>query len=206
MNYKGIIVPYLSNEKIVNRAQQFRTKFWGNVVPVDIESIIDIKLAINVIPIPRFLEYSGIDALITSNWKSIYVDREEYLDERRHNRLRFSLAHEIGHFVLRQRIYASFKIKTLEDYYKLNKEMPPEQYGYFETQANKFANYLLVPRKALMVERKKELKRKGNLAWFKKMDTKTLNSYLAIPLSKIFRVSDKVIAIALNDLSKNQKI
>ena len=38
----------------------------------------------------------------------------------------------------------------------------------------------------------------------KKVDKKTLNSYCAIPLSKIFKVSDKVVAIALDDL--NNKI
>lgn len=143
-----------------------------------------------------------IDALISSDWKSIYVDREEYLDERRHNRLRFSLAHEIGHFVLHKKIYADFDIKNEKDYYRLNKNIPQKQYSYIETQANKFANYLLVPRKVLIVERKKELKKKGSLAWFKKVDTKTLNSYCAIPLAKIFKVSDDVVTIALNDLDQ----
>ncbi len=49
-------------------------------------------------------------------------------------------------------------------------------------------------------KRKKELKKRKNPDWFKKIDIKTLNSYLAIPLSKVFKVSDGVVAIALNDL------
>ncbi len=199
MNYKNIVVPYLTNARIEGATGLFREKFWGDGVPVDIENIIDVKLKIDVISIPGFLKLANIDALISSDWKSIYVDRDEYLDERRHNRLRFSLAHEIGHFVLHKKIYTDFNIKTLEDYYKLNKDIPQEQYGYLETQANKFANYLLIPRKILIIERKKELKKRGNPAWFKKLDTKTLNSYCAIPLSKIFKVSDEVVAIALND-------
>ena len=66
------------------------------------------------------------------------------------------------------------------------------QYSYLETQANKFASYLLVPRKKLMVEREKELKKRGIPLWLKKVDIKTLNSYCAIPLSKTFNVSDDV--------------
>lgn len=204
MNYQKIIVPYLGNTKIEKETGRFREKFWDDNVPVDIEFIIDVKLRVNVIPIPSFLKLANIDALITSDWKSIYVDRDEYLDERRHNRLRFSLAHEIGHFVLHKKIYSNFNIKNLEDYYKFNKDIPQKQYSYLETQANKFANYLLVPRRALMIEREKELKKKGSPAWFDKVDTKTLNSYCAIPLSKIFKVSDEVVTIALNDL--NNKI
>ncbi len=190
MNYKNIVVPYLDNVRIERKAEVFRQKFWGNSIPVDIEYIIDIKLKIHVIPIPDFLKFANIDALITSDWKSIYVDRDEYLDERRHNRLRFSLTHEIGHFVLHKKIYTDFNIKNLRDYYKLNEDASQKQYSYLETQANKFANYLLVPREILIVEREKELKKKGSPSWFKKMDIKTLNSYCAIPLSKIFKVSD----------------
>ena len=200
MDYKNITVPYLSNTEIESRAEQFRKKFWNNKVPVDIESIIDIKLELNVIPIPGFLKLANTDTLITSDWKSIYVDNDEYMDERRHNRLRFSLAHEVGHFILHKKVYSSFNIKNLRNYYKLIRGIPSKQYGYLETQANKFANYLLVPRKILTIERKKELKKKGNPSWFKKIDTETLNSYLAIPLSKTFNVSDNVIAITLNNL------
>jgi len=204
MNYKNVVVPYLSSVEVKEKADWFRVKFWNNKIPVDIERIIDVKLKINIISIPGFLRLANTDTLITSDWKSIYVDKDEYLDERRHNRLRFSLTHEVGHFVLHKKIYNNFKIKNLTDYYKLNKDIPQRQYSYLETQANKFANYLLIPRDILIREREKELKKKKSPAWFKKIDTKTLNSYLAIPLSKIFGVSDEVVAIALNDLENNR--
>jgi len=93
-------------------------------------------------------------------------------------------------------------IKNIEDYYKLNRDIPTKEYGYLETQANKFAGHLLVPREILRIEKQKELKRKDNPSWFKKLDRKTLNSYLAIPLSKIFNVSENVIVIALSDFDE----
>ncbi len=200
MAYGKVRVPFLSNEKIKEEADSFRKNYWEGDVPVDIETIVDLKLRIDIIPIPDFLKDCNIDALISSNWKSISVDKGEYEDERLHVRLRFSLAHEIGHFVLHQKIYSDFNIKCKDDYYKLYEFLPPIQYSYLEVQASKFANYFLVPRDVLIKERKKELDKKGNPDWFKSVDTKTLNSYIAIPLSKIFEVSDEVIAIALDGL------
>lgn len=201
MSYSNIRIPLLINEKIKEEADLFRKNFWDKDIPVDIERIIDLKLQLYIIPIPNFLKDCNIDALISSDWKSISVDKNEYEDERLHSRLRFSLAHEIGHFVLHKNIYKDFDIKSKEDYYKLYEFLPPMQYRYLEVQANKFANYFLVPRNVLLEERKKQINKKGNPDWFKSVDTKTLNSYIAIPLSKIFEVSEDVITIALSDLN-----
>jgi len=201
MTYYNVKVPFLSNEKIKEEANLFRKKFWDDRIPIDIEYIIDVKLKIFIVPIPDFLKNCNIDALISSDWKCIYVDKDEYLDERRHNRLRFSLAHEIGHFILHNKIYDSFNIKDSKDYYRLYKNLPVIQYGYLETQANKFASYLLVPREILATERERKLKKKDNPEWFKGVDKKTMNSYLAIPISKTFNVSEEVITIALNDFN-----
>jgi len=201
MSYSKVRIPFLSNEKIKEEADLFRKKFWDGSVPVDIETIIDLKLQLYIIPIPNFLKDCNIDALISSDWKSISVDKNEYEDERLHGRLRFSLAHEIGHFVLHKKIYSDFDIKCKNDYYRLYEFLPPIQYHYLEVQAGKFANYFLVSRDILSEERKKQINKKDNPDWFKSIDTKTLNSYIAIPLSKIFEVSEDVITIALNDLN-----
>lgn len=111
----------------------------------------------------------------------------------------------MGHFILHKNLYRSFEIKKIEDYYKWVRQIPLEQYHYFEIQANKFANYLLVPRKILIDKRSRILNKmlKENpdfVQTIKRTDKNTLNSYLAIPISKIFGVSSEVIEIALNEL------
>ena len=200
MFFGDVRIPFLSNEKIKEEADLFRKKIWNNCIPIDIEQIIDLKLRLNIIPIPNFLKECNIDTLISSDFKSISVDKNEYEDERLHTRLRFSLAHEIGHFILHKKIYNNFNIKHQSDYYKLYEFLSPKQYSYLEVQASKFANYFLVPRGKLLEERKKQIEKKGNPDWFRSIDIKTLNSYIAIPLSKIFKVSEDVITIALSDL------
>lgn len=199
MSYKNIVAPYLNNVLIEEKADIFRKNFWGNTIPVEIEEIIELRLGIELIPIPGFLRLTNMDALITSNWKCIYVDNNEYMDGN-YNRLRFSLAHEIGHYVMHKQIYNSFEIKTIEDYYRLYKDIPERQYSYLEGQANKFASHLLIPRKILAIEAEKELKSKDNPK-LKKIDRVILNSYLAKPLSKIFRVSEEALRIALGDIT-----
>jgi len=200
MNYRDIKVPPLNNDFIKNRADLFRKSFWDKSIPVDIERIIDLKLKLNIVPVPDLQRICDVDALIASNWEEIYVDNDRYLDDRYQNRLRFSFAHEIGHFILHKDIYESFSLSSFEDFYDLMRDIPQEQYSYLETQANKFANYLLVPRVAL-AQFKSILIR--NKIMTLKVDKRTLDSYLAIPISEKFGVSEKVIEIALNELDDN---
>lgn len=192
MNYSDIKIPFIDKEKIKNESDLFRQKFWDDSIPIDIEKIIDVKLKMNIISVPDL----G-DAFITSDWKSIYVDRNKYLGEIQ-NRLRFSLAHEIGHFILHKDIYNNFKITSLEKFYHFIDKIPGEQYGFLETQADIFANYLLVPRDRLAIEKEKTLnkfKTENNIDDF---DKELLQSYIAEPISRSFGVSSQVIIIALN--------
>jgi hypothetical protein len=200
MDYKKVSIPFLDNSVIKSKADNFRNKFGNNSVPVDIEKIIDIKLGIDIIPSPGLQYLCDTDALISSNWKSILVDYNRFSDERYQNRLRFSFAHEIGHFILHKDIYKSFKIKSSKDLQKLMKEIPAKEYGYLEIQANKFANYLLIPREQLIIEKNKEIKKYPELNHLiNSGKKKEINSYLAIPVSKIFGVSEDAMEIALNE-------
>ncbi len=201
MDYRKIKIPFLSNAQIKKKAERFRHKFWDDSVPVDIERIIDIKMKLDIVPVKRLQKQCDTDALISSNWKLIYIDHDRFLDDRYQNRLRFSLAHEMGHFILHRGIYNSFKIKYLKDFRRLLKQISQEQYGYLEAQANKFANYLLVPKSMLVVERNKALKNYKHSAGLEKVNKKLLNSYLAVPISKIFGVSENVIIIALSEIN-----
>lgn len=202
-NYENIKIPFLKNSILAENAEKFKEKFWDSSIPVDVEYIIDVKLKIDVIPSPGLYTQCNIDALIASSWQAIYIDKDKYLDERYQNRLRFSLAHEIGHFVLHKKIYGNFRIHSPRNFYDFLNEIPQEQYSYLETQANKFANYLLLPREKLIIEKNSILKRLITQAGIKTIDQKTLNSYLANPIAKIFGVSEQTAEIALNDTLEN---
>ena len=203
---KGIKIPFLHNEEIEKKANSFRDKIWDGSLPIDIERILDVKLKFDIIPVPNLYKLCGIDAMIASNWQFIYVDKLGFEDERCQNRLRFSLAHELGHFILHKDVYTSFGVEEFQDFLKLFEKISNKEYGYLEIQANKFANCFLLPRDILRVKREgliKELKKdpllKENIL-FQKIDEKTFNSYLAIPIAKIFNVSQQAACIALGDI------
>lgn len=199
MDYSSIKVPFLNNDEIEARAKKFRDKYSNSSIPVDIEKIVEFKLGMDIIPIPGLKKNCDTDAFITSNWKAISVDNESYVNDNDQNRLRFSIAHEIGHLVLHKKIYAEFSISELEDFYNFINEIPGKEYGYLETQASKFANYLLMSRDVLKKEKDKLLKKNSELEG---IDSETVNSYIAGPLSSVFGVSAQVVEIALNDLKE----
>jgi Zn-dependent peptidase ImmA (M78 family) len=194
MNYNKIFVPYLGDEEIKKQADLFRKKFGGNNIPVDMESIIEITLKMNIVPVPGMRKICD-DALITSDWKTIYIDYDKYYNEKYEKRLRFSYAHELGHFILHKEIYNSFNIEKTEDLYELLDKIPSKQYNHLEAQANKFAGHLLIPRERLELEKEKLFKE--NYSKIKDLDKEMVNSYLAIPLSHIFGVSEESVQIAL---------
>lgn len=198
MKYKNIIVPFIGNQQIKIKADEFRFKFWGNHIPVGIEDIVEIKLKIKIIPVPNMMVQCGIDAQITSNFRAIYVDQKGYEDNT--NRFRFSLAHEIGHFILHKKFYESLKINSYLDIISFINQIDREEYGYLETQANKFGNYLLLPREELLEIRKNIIEEVGRKHDVNKIDEKTLNSYLANHISSKFLVSSSPAEFALNDL------
>ncbi len=199
-DYSKIRVPFIDNQAMVRETNLFRKKFWDNSLPVDIEYIIDVKLEIDIIPSPGLYKECNADALIGSNWKSLYIDKDKYSDERQQNRLRFSLAHEIGHFLLHKKVYREFGIKNPRDFNNFFNKISQEQYGYLETQANKFANHLLLPREKLVIEKDRLFKKRIEKFGGRKIDEKMINAYLAIPVSRIFGVNEQPAEIALNDI------
>ncbi|MDD3101991.1 MAG: ImmA/IrrE family metallo-endopeptidase [Patescibacteria group bacterium] len=200
MDYCDIRVPFISKEEIKKAADEFRDRYCGELLPVDIEKIIDGKLKIQIIPIPNLRRDCDMDAHISFNWQTLYVDADMYKDDRQQNRLRFSFAHEIGHYILHKDIYSAFKLNNIYKLYELVEQIPAEQYGYLETQANKFAGYLLVPREKLEIEKKKLIDQlKQNPEFIKISDDKSQNSYLAIPLAPIFGVSQEAMEIVLSE-------
>lgn len=202
MKYKNIAVPFVENSYIKNKADEFRLKFWGNDIPVEIEEIVEIKLRIKIIPIPDLMGQCGVDAQMTSDFTAIYVDQKNYENDT--NRFRFSLAHEIGHRILHEKFYKDLKIEDFADIVDFISEIDEKEYSYLEVQANKFGNYLLLPREELAKVRQEVLKEIAKKHDLKNIDEKTVNSYLAGYISSQFLVSSGATEIALNDLSNKR--
>lgn len=200
MNYGKIKAPYIGSSEIKIKADEFRDKYWNNNLPIDIEKIIDVDLKVSIIPLPNLEKLCDTNALIASDWESLYVDKELFEDGRRQNRLRFSLAHELGHFILHKNFYQGLKIGSIEDFYSFIEMIPGEQYGYLETQANKFSGHLLVPRDLLEAEITEKIEDVKGKIDIDKMDKFLIKSYISNPLSKKFGISQESMEIILGEV------
>lgn len=118
-------------------------------IPVDVLTAIEVRLRLDVIPFPNLLDKYSVDAAVMPDFSGIYVDQQSYkfLEGQpvwRFNRLRFSLAHELGHIILHRDLAVELKFRTLEDFRNWTRRYQASRYT-LEWEANEFGGRLLVP-------------------------------------------------------------
>ena len=133
-------------------AEAFRTQHPyadGQKLPVDVFSLVELDLRLDIIPFDDLSLKYGRDAALMPDFSGIYVDAESYVVWEKgplwkQNRLRFTVAHELGHFVLHQEESAKIQFHRFADFtgqFRI-------QDGYrnsMEQEADEFAGRLLVP-------------------------------------------------------------
>lgn len=134
----GAQIPHIGKNEIVLRVKELLDECWDGSFPVNVEAVCD-YLGIAIVSIDELFEKFCVDAFISADFKMIYVDQQEF--EKESNRYRFSLAHELGHYVL-HREYFSSRIEDFEEWQGFARGFTND---YVERQANFFAGSLLVP-------------------------------------------------------------
>jgi hypothetical protein len=189
---------FLRPSELREKVEEFRNTCWkSKTIPVDIEHIIEQELHLEIIPIHDIRQLDRVDAYLKSDLSGIVVDIVQYMDpqNRYANRLRFSFAHEVGHFILHKDVYKHFDIDTPEEYYDFLIHFPDDQYRSFEWQANEFAGSLLVPRARLVAEidRCKAILSEKGLAYLWEENRDQALASMSPALTRVFGVSDDVI-------------
>ncbi len=195
-DYSKFKCTYLEKREIWQVAENFRAKFWPeSTLPVDIESIVEKRLKLNIEPEHDLLSDCDIDAYLQIDLTGIVVDNTRYMDERFSNRLRFSFAHELGHLFLHKEIYKTFAIKEPSDWKEFMLNISEREYKFFEYQANEFAGRVLVPRDRLLSELEiclNKIQKIGMLDYLAS-DPGIVLSSISTALCKPFGISDQVI-------------
>lgn len=181
-------VPFLSYAELQKRTEAFRTKFIGNDnIPVDIELIVEKKVGLVIVPTAGLIKDSGLDALYFHTLDEIWVDNDEFYDEQSWNRLRFSLAHELGHYWLHKQLLSNQNFNSIDDWKKEIQNMA--SYDRMEIQAKEFAGRLVVPLDRLIGAIKEHRPRALEYA----IEREDLKERLSERISRLFRVSPEVI-------------
>jgi len=177
-------------------ADEARKKYWPeSILPVNTEEIVEFRLKLDIEPVKYLLSTIDIDAYLKKNLSGIVVDYDCYMNDKFANRMRFSFAHELGHFFLHKDLYTKFWIDSPEDWKDFILNVPENEYRSFEWQANEFAGRLLVPRAELEAEMEKvsSILMENNLISFLEKDPDAVLSRISPVLCKPFGVSTEVI-------------
>lgn len=173
-------------------------------IPTPIEQIVELELGITIIPIKKLLRDHHIDAFLSHDCQTIYIDEDNYMSQA--NRARFTLAHEVGHILMHRSIIEN--IKTIEEW-KVHILGAGSGRAIYETEANHFAGYVLVPTTNLL-EAYKEAKNKVTKMFneYKKIvpSNNEIIPYVATHIAKLFGVSDQVVEIRLKKEIPNKDL
>ncbi len=192
---KNFKAPFIKIEDIRTAADEFRSKYRPqNTIPVDIFDILEFDLDIEIRTIFNLRDAEDVDALLLGNFKTIVVDQNDFLNDRAQNRLRFSVAHEIGHYVLHSDIFSKIQYSSIEEWIDFFQKIPDDQYTWIERYAYEFAGRLLVPRENLiekLTEAVSIVKSSGFEAW--DSSGESAREYIAHAIARYFEVSEQII-------------
>ncbi|PIV06850.1 MAG: hypothetical protein CO013_01520 [Syntrophobacterales bacterium CG_4_8_14_3_um_filter_58_8] len=187
---------WIRREEIWDCAEGIRNRNWSaGKLPVDVEAIVEFKLKLDIEPEHNLAQQTDMEAYLRSDLTGIVVDHDHYMDEKFASRMRFSFAHELGHFFLHREFYERVAFESADEWKEILLGLPEADYTNFEYQANEFAGRLLVPREALIheIEKSIETLKRNNMLEYLKGDPYAVLSGITPRLARIFGVSSDVI-------------
>jgi hypothetical protein len=142
----------MTNEQVWEKVELLRARhetLKADKIPLDLISFVELDLRLDVIPYDRLKDDFGADAAILADFSGFYIDGEIFdrIDVVRGsqlNRLRFSIAHELGHLFLHREAFEAATLETNEHFLEWLNQHNGRKYE-FEREANEFAGRLLVP-------------------------------------------------------------
>jgi len=159
--------------------------------PVDVEYIAE-KLGFSLVPISGLRELSSTDAYLSHRIKEIAYDSEVASV-----RIRFSIAHEMGHYYLHKEFIKDIRFVDYSEWKQYLNSIPGWYLGRIEYQAHEFAGQFLAP-KSMIIECisdfKEEIEKASKII---PDDIEAIRSFIAVPLAKRFEMSQEAFNIRL---------
>ncbi len=126
-------VPFLKDIEIKNKAKELLKRFNPDcIIPVPVENIVEFDLGINVVPVHGLHKAFEIDGFTSQDSSEITVDLGFF--ESVPKRYRFTLAHELGHYVLHKELLTPFKFNNVKEWLSFIESIPDREYGFLETR------------------------------------------------------------------------
>jgi len=161
-------------------------------IPTPIEEIAEIKCGLDIIPLPGLRSLLEVDGFISSDLTCITVD--QFILEKRVNRYRFTLAHELGHWYLHRDLYAELSFGSVSEWKQFQMAVDETDYGWLEYQAYAFAGLILVPTGHLKAQFQSAANAAERIGFSRQGEPEAFYQYVIETLREVFAVSDAVIA------------
>lgn len=177
-------------------ADNIRNTYWQEgTLPVDIEKIVEFRLKLLPEPKRGLSSATDMDAYLKIDLTGIVVDYDLYMNEKNANRMRFSFAHELGHFFLHKEVFTEFDLIDPTAWKNFILNVSENEYSNFEWQANEFAGRLLVPHADLVfaIDQAAQIIKDNNLIEYLNNDPDAVLSRVSPTICKPFGVSADVI-------------
>jgi hypothetical protein len=196
-------VPFIPETEIEKIAEAFLAEYHPEalepvpVVPTPIELIIEKNLGLEIVLFRGYRDRFGIDGSLSTDMSNVTVD--EHVFDNYSNRLRFTLAHEVGHYVLHREQLVELAADTPAEWTQSILGIPSGEYKKMEIQANIFAGHILVPTNKLITaldEARRKLA-EGAHGLRPEEISPTALSYLAGDIADQFHVSTQVVEIRM---------
>lgn len=182
----SLAIQHLSYKGIGDIADEFlKSHHRSLLLPIPIEEIAEQKLGLTILQEMDLKKNYDVDGFLTSDLKTIFLDFNMYL--KYENRTRFTIAHEVGHFVLHHELFKKLDINSVEALNNLATKITDEEYGWLEYQAYSFGSQVLVPKSILYDEIKKRI---GKIP---KLEAPEVLAPVAQDLLDVFQVSGDVM-------------
>ncbi len=143
-------------EHVWKKVEELRNQYdllKADRTPTDVFTFFEVDLQLDAIEFPSLTAKYRVEAAIKADFSGIYVDQEQYkyMDrgpEWKLARLRFTVAHELGHYFMHQDVPQAEHFASLPDFARWNEDYGGRKYTV-EQEANEFAGRLLVPERRL---------------------------------------------------------
>jgi Zn-dependent peptidase ImmA (M78 family) len=132
-----------------------------------------------------------VDGFISSDLTGIRVD--QFVLEKRVNRYRFTLAHELGHWCLHRSLYAELRFSSISDWKQFQIEVDETDYGWLEYQAYAFAGLVLAPTGHLKAQFQSAANAAERIGFSRQGEPEAFYDFVVETLRETFEVSDAVI-------------
>ena len=138
-------IKFYTHQELESIAEVFVENFHKpeDSLPVEIDTIVEADLDIRIYPYSSLEDLHGLHGYLALSLKKIYVDQNIMDSDLFERRYRFTVAEEVGHYMLHKYLFAG--VETPEDYINAYGRISAKEYGKMDMDAKHLGGAILMP-------------------------------------------------------------